>query len=261
MQKGLVSVIIPTYNSVHTLERSLDSVLKQNYKQIEIIIVDDASNDSTEDFVELYITTNNSINFVFHKNSRNIGVGKTRNIGMEKSRGEYFAFLDSDDEWILDNKLTMQIDFLKQNPDYGFVSTAWDVMNPWVDKHNLCFLDDASFRKIALKHYPAHTSSWVFRSYIFSEIGWFWSHRSEDYEYLLRIWTITKCFSIPIITEKYHNSPKGHYQTHIFSSFFFWLFICAKYSLKYNFFLSSFFDRVRRWFIGILRIMFWAHGR
>lgn len=255
MQIGLVSVIIPIYNRIHTIRRALDSIKMQRYRPIEVVIIDDASTDDIQIFLSCYEW--GDLNVQILRNFTNLGIGRTRNRGMELAKGEFLAFLDSDDEWTRTDKISMQVDFLEKNSEYGFVSTGWQVMNKGVvDIQNFCFIDDNSFRKIALKHYPAHTSTWIFRSHIFSEIGWFWDYRSEDYEYLLRIGTITKCFSIPIITERYHNSLSGYYQSHIFSSFFFWLFICIKYSLKYDFFLSSFFDRIRRWFIRFLKIIF-----
>ena len=89
-----ISVIIPTYNRKHTLHRAIESVLNQTFKPLEIIVVDDGSNDGTGEWVgEIYP----SIKYIFIKNS---GVSAARNTGVRSANGQWIAFLDSDDEWM-----------------------------------------------------------------------------------------------------------------------------------------------------------------
>ena len=108
MSKPLVSVVIPSYNRARVLRRSIDSVLGQSYKNIECIVVDDNSNDNTEDIIKSY----NDKRLKYVKLSKNLGACRARNVGIEKSKGEYIAFQDSDDEW-LPNKLEKQIMFMR----------------------------------------------------------------------------------------------------------------------------------------------------
>ena len=107
MEQPLVSVIIPTYNRGTKLIKSLESVVKQTYKNIEIVIVDDGSIDDTRNLVNKFIQENSDydINYIFHENQ---GVSISRNAGIKASHGKYICFLDSDDAFHLD-KIEKQI--------------------------------------------------------------------------------------------------------------------------------------------------------
>ncbi len=106
----LVSVIIPTYNRAWTLKKAIDSVLKQNYKNFELIVVDDGSTDDTEALVSEYAK---SIKFV---QQPNLGVSAARNKGLSISSGALITFLDSDDYWEPE-KLSAQVEFFNANPN------------------------------------------------------------------------------------------------------------------------------------------------
>ncbi|MEI0607953.1 glycosyltransferase family 2 protein [Brachyspira pulli] len=90
-----VSVIIPVYNVEKYLEKCLDSVINQTLKEIEIICIDDCSSDSSYSILERYSHKDSRI--VVLKNEINKGSGRTRNIGINIAKGEYIAFIDSDD--------------------------------------------------------------------------------------------------------------------------------------------------------------------
>lgn len=93
----LISVIIPTYNRAAKIGAAIDSVIGQTYPVWEIIIIDDHSQDDTEAAVEAYIRRHAAIRYV--KLEQNYGPGHARNVGLELSKGEFIAFLDSDDTW------------------------------------------------------------------------------------------------------------------------------------------------------------------
>lgn len=114
-----VSVIIPTYNRGEFLQRAVESIVRQNYSNIEIIIVDDGSTDNTEAIVENLI---NMYPFIMYcRNTRTKGPSGARNTGIMKASGDYLAFLDSDDVWleghlidglrILENKSDIDVSF------------------------------------------------------------------------------------------------------------------------------------------------------
>lgn len=107
-KRRTVSVIIPTYNRAHLLGRAIQSVLAQTYEDFEIIVVDDASTDVTEQVVKSF--ADDRINYIRHQ--KNKGGSSARNTGIKAAKGEFIAFLDSDDEWV-PKKLEKEINRLQ----------------------------------------------------------------------------------------------------------------------------------------------------
>ena len=105
-----VSVIIPTYNRGHLLAEAIDSVLSQTYNDLELIVVDDGSQDETKEIVSSY---SSQVIYLYQKHR---GVSAARNRGIEQAQGEYLSFLDSDDLW-LKKKLNLQMEYLKSHPE------------------------------------------------------------------------------------------------------------------------------------------------
>ena len=106
----IISVVIPSFNRAQSLPRALDSVLAQKPEniEIEVLLIDDGSTDDTAKIV------NERYSGLTYLYQQNCGVSAARNLGIERARGDYIAFLDSDDEW-LPHKLTAQINALKDN--------------------------------------------------------------------------------------------------------------------------------------------------
>lgn len=111
-----VSVIIPTYNRKDRLAKALASVLAQEGAVFEAIVVDDGSTDGTGAMVEKDFP---SVQYFYQANQ---GPSAARNRGIERARGPWIAFLDSDDEW-LPGKLKTQLEFFEQNPEYRIHQT------------------------------------------------------------------------------------------------------------------------------------------
>lgn len=111
----VVSVVIPTYNRSHALSKALLSVLGQTYQDFEIIVVDDASHDDTELTIKQFQKNEGRIQYIKH--NQNKGAAEARNTGINLARGEYIAFLDSDDEWKKE-KLERQLEFMQGSTDY-----------------------------------------------------------------------------------------------------------------------------------------------
>ena len=105
----MVSVIIPTYNRGPLIGRAIASVLNQTYKDIEVLVIDDASTDYTETVVDSI----KDERLHYYKLEKNGGACRARNVGISKAQGEYIAFLDSDDEW-MSNKIELQYKFAKE---------------------------------------------------------------------------------------------------------------------------------------------------
>lgn len=106
-----VSVIMPVFNSMDTLETALESIVAQSYRPIEIVIIDDHSNDGSYAFAKAYSIkhTTPQLTFICSQNSANSGAGISRNKALDLTTGRYIAFLDSDDLW-KPHKLTLQIE-------------------------------------------------------------------------------------------------------------------------------------------------------
>jgi GT2 family glycosyltransferase len=121
-QPRLVSVVIPTYNREKLVGAAIDSVLRQSYQPVEIIVVDDGSTDRTREVVEAYGAP---VRYVYQPNS---GVATARNTGLRLANGEFIALLDSDDEWF-PWKLAAQIAVLDYCPEVGMVWTDMTAVN------------------------------------------------------------------------------------------------------------------------------------
>ncbi len=106
----LVSVIIPTYNRGWIIKEAIDSVLAQDYRDFELIVVDDGSTDNTPEVLDAYRGTIK----VFRQENK--GVSAARNRGIAEASGRFIAFLDSDDLW-LPQKLSRQVEFFNTTPD------------------------------------------------------------------------------------------------------------------------------------------------
>lgn len=120
----LVSIIIPTYNREHLIGETLDSVLEQTFLNWECIVVDDDSNDNTEELVKSYIKKDNRFKFYHRPVSRKNGASACRNYGLEKSNGTYIQFLDSDDV-ISKEKLEVQVEILEEDSQNSLATCAW----------------------------------------------------------------------------------------------------------------------------------------
>ncbi|MRJ46910.1 glycosyltransferase [Fundicoccus ignavus] len=117
----LISVIVPTYKRTPQLiQRAIDSVLKQSYSNLELIIIDDSPSDYLHrKSVKEYINSIKDARVKYIQHIENLGANKARNTGIGASSGEYCAFLDDDDEWVL-NKLELQMKKFV-NEDVGLV--------------------------------------------------------------------------------------------------------------------------------------------
>ena len=127
-----ISVIMPLYNCEDFFMKAANSVLSQTYKNLELIIINDASTDKSYEKALELANTDSRVSLINLK--ENGGVGRARNFGIEKATGRYLAFLDSDDIWA-NNKLENQLFFIqKHNADvsftiYAFMDEAGKIMN------------------------------------------------------------------------------------------------------------------------------------
>lgn len=179
-----ISVVIPTYNRIELLKRSIDSVINQTIKPSEIIIVDDGSNDGTEAMVKKKY---DSLKLIKQKNK---GASAARNSGIKASSGEWICFLDSDDEWKND-KLEKQITAVANNSDYKFFHSneIWIKNGKRINQKKKHKKYGGDIFKKCLDMCRISPSSVLIDKNIFEEIGFFNENLvvCEDYELWLRI--------------------------------------------------------------------------
>lgn len=139
-----ISVIIPAYNKARLTVETVESVLAQTYKNIEVIVVDDGSTDDTRKCLEPYFTR---IRYIYKKNS---GACSARNQGLRLSSAEYVGFLDCDDIY-LPQKVEHCVKYLEEHPDCGFVHTA------------AYFIDGMGRIVSKYSHPQSRRAGWVYR--------------------------------------------------------------------------------------------------
>lgn len=120
-----ISIIIPTYNAENTINRAINSLLEQYYKNIEIIIIDDGSTDSTVNKVKLLQKNDNRIILICKENT---GVSDTRNVGLKNASGDYIGFLDADD-YVERDMYTKMASELEKNYADICICSYYEVLN------------------------------------------------------------------------------------------------------------------------------------
>jgi GT2 family glycosyltransferase len=151
----LFSIVIPTYNRVHLLARTLDSVWRQGFTDFEVVVVDDGSNDGTQEYLQSF---GDRIRIVQQANG---GPGAARNAGVRAASGKYVALLDSDDIWF---PWTLNI-FARAIAQFNEPSIIGGQLAEFVDEEELRSIRDEPYRAtwfkdfIASSHYPYYVGS------------------------------------------------------------------------------------------------------
>ena len=181
------SVIVNTYNSGKTIEKTLKSVFTQTFTNYEVIVVDDHSTDNTINIIKkVSLKFKRKINII--ELNRNQGIANARNIGIEQSKGKYIAFLDGDDLW-KSHKLRVQYDELKK----FLFSVDWIFSNYDVIDSNYHYLGERKrdggiygFKSIIKKGNPVGMLTVVIKSDVLKK-NKFRSVRHEDYDLWIRL--------------------------------------------------------------------------
>lgn len=249
--KDKVSIVIPTYNSEKTITKAINSVIYQNYKSYEILIIDDGSTDNTIKIIKKFKSDNIKL-FRFYNTKR---PSILRNMMIDFSDGEYIAFLDSDDFW-LKGKLSKQINFMKKN-DYCISATSYKTnlndIKSYKNRTNISFSE-------LIKNNMIGTSSVIVKKKIFEKLKFVNNSfgQPEDYELWLKILTnykigyINKIFHIykddPNNSIRYFSKNKIKQNLYIFTSMNRYLLLNYKLGLLFKFNLEYF-----KKFFNILR--------
>lgn len=204
----LVSVIIPTYNRRESLKRALNSVSSQTFEDYEVIVIDDASEDDTEEMVGRLAKDDKRVRY--YRLANNSGASAARNVGLTKVRGIYIAFLDSDDEW-RSNKLSDQIQKFGLLPEdvgllYTGVETIFD--NGYSMKTEPEFRGHLFIDMIRSNVIYGGGSNVMIKYSVFKDIGFFDEKlpANEDWDYWIRI---SRNFKVDFINEISLNHYKS----------------------------------------------------
>jgi glycosyltransferase involved in cell wall biosynthesis len=183
-----ISVIIPCYNSEQYVERAIESVLKQSFKNFEIILVDNNSTDKTAVILHNYATANPDFIKVF--NESRIGAPFARNKGLWEAKGDWLQFLDSDDE-LLPGKLQHQYEITKKDVNVDVVSGSFYELREGKSglNKNIIHVDPGNQWKGLLKSGLGKTSSILWKKDVVIAAGG-WNEKissSQEYELLFRL--------------------------------------------------------------------------
>lgn len=180
--KPLVSIIIPTYNDLDYVTQAVESALCQNYRNTEIIVIDDGSTDNTREVLRGY-----EIKYIYQENK---GLSGARNTGLKSAQGRYITLLDADDLYHKD-RIKNQVEFLENNPGYDFCySGVWHFKDGEFGKFlklKYKYHSGDIFKQLLKKNFIA-PSSIIFRREVIDKIGYFdESYRcTEDFDFWLR---------------------------------------------------------------------------
>ncbi|WP_124979058.1 glycosyltransferase family 2 protein [Nonlabens xiamenensis] len=155
---NLVSVILPSYNSRGTIQAALDSIVAQTHRPIQVITIDDCSQDDSYAFAKAYSNKfqEKELEFIPLKNDTNMGAGSTRNKGIERATGKYIAFLDADDLW-KPHKLTLQLKAMEKH-QADFCYGAYEIFSQDPDRPKEVHLvrEKLTFPQLLRANYIGH---------------------------------------------------------------------------------------------------------
>lgn len=183
---SLISVVIPTYNRAGYITNALESVLSQTYQNFEILIVDDGSTDDTKEVI--LSLDNPKIRYIYQENA---GASAARNTGIKNAKGEFIAFLDSDDTWYPE-KLEKQLEVFRNNENVDIVYSAMEWIQVRTGKKDLNryknYKTREDFVKFLLCYMLPIGSCIIFKKSVFDKAGIYDEtlNVAEDWDLCLR---------------------------------------------------------------------------
>ncbi len=215
-----ISIIIPTFNCAKYITEAIESVLRQTYKDIEVVVADDGSTDNTREVLRPYIE-NNKIIYIYQENQ---GPGAARNTGIKLAKGDYIAFLDADDT-LTEDSIEKRLNLIECNSDIGLVFSDYFYQQEEFKTIEIKFMNDFKnhsyyrirrtscgilfyglFKDIFPILFSIHTGTVLVRKEVFDKSGLFRTDIfiGEDRDMWLRI---ANNFKIGYI-----NKPLGYYK-------------------------------------------------
>lgn len=205
-----VSVLLPVYNGGGELRQALDSILRQDLSEFELIVIDDASTDRSAQVIRRYAAADSRVRPVYH--SRNAGLASTLNEGLETARGELVARMDQDDE-SLPNRLRVQASFLDAHPEVVVAGSFVYHMGARTDRDRLVRFPTESeeIKRTLQRENCIYHPSVMFRRRQILELGGYRPQfkNAEDYDLWLRVSKRFELANIPEPLLRYRFSVGG----------------------------------------------------
>lgn len=205
-----VSVLLPAYNAEKYLPTAIDSILEQSFTNLELIVVDDHSSDSTWQIIQSYAEKDDRV--VAVRNEKNLKLSNTLNRAISVARGEYLARMDADD-WSYPDRLAKQVKFMDEHPQVGVSGGSMEVCD-----ENLNVLStrryhqtDAEVRTHLFRYSPFSHPLIMIRKSVLDQAGGYRDefNPAEDYELYFRIGLVAEFGNLPDVLLKYRIIPKS----------------------------------------------------
>ena len=208
-----VSIIMPCYNSEKYIEKAIQSVLEQTYRNFELIIIDDDSTDKTWEIIEQYAKKDFRV-ICTRKSENEKGISKSMNKGIEMARGKYITRMDSDDI-IIPEKILRQVQFLDENEEYGICSVNIAMMDNLGNIYNENVYPEQKVPSewTFLWTNPVPNAPCMYRTNIIKDNNITFSNlrTAEDYDFLEKLITKTKVYMINLPLYYYRYNEKSTY--------------------------------------------------
>jgi glycosyltransferase involved in cell wall biosynthesis len=205
MIEPLVSIVLPTYNGSKYLAKSIESCLNQTYSNIELIIVDDCSKDSTPDIVKSYLTKDGRIQYI--RNEKNKKLPLSLNLGFEIARGEFFTWT-SDDNYYAPGAIKQMVNTLHANPEKGLVYCNYTTIDDNGKEIGKMIFHDANESMVK---WLGCGACFLYKSELHTQLKGY-DHSAfliEDYDFFLRALTKTKFYYLPDTELYYYRLHPG----------------------------------------------------
>ena len=216
-ETGLVSIIMPSYNTAAYIKETIQSVLNQTYTNWELIIVDDCSTDNTD----IILADINDERVRYFKNENNCGAAVSRNKALREATGQWVAFLDSDDLW-MPEKLEKQIRFMKEN-GYAFSYTNYEEIDVEGNKTGVKVSGPRRITKTGMFNYCWPGCLTVM--FDATKIGLIQIEdikKNNDYAMWLKICRKAECFLLDEYLGQYRKGRTGSVSTHSIKTMIRW---------------------------------------
>ena len=227
---SLVSIIMPSYNTGNYIEKSIQSVINQSYKNWELIIIDDCSSDNTDKIVASFL---HDSRIRYYKNDKNYGAAVCRNIALKKATGKWIAFLDSDDLWMID-KLEKQIDFMVENNIF-FSYTNYAEINSLGERNGIKISGPPKITRTGFLNYCWPGCLTVM--YDSEKIGLIQIEdikKNNDYAMWLKVCCKADCYLLNKELALYRRGRIGSVSSHSIIKMVGWHYKLFRYAEKYN---------------------------